>query len=469
MAFLKGIMKTASQDKDDSSIEQTSTETLEAESTEDKVEAASIEQIAEDEQENVTSSTEEITEAEKVKDKAKAVDSHEKSINEIVDEVVDYFTIVDPIKLNMLERGKLTKEEFLEDVKRYIKSIEKSHEKREQILKSFASFVWSYDILDELIEDDSISDIKIYTWDHIRIKRLGKRSTSTLTFRNQKHYAKFVEHVALKNKVSISDQNAAQNFTDKESSERAILRFNITTGFINSNGKSVVAIRKILKHKYTKEQLINYGFFTPEVAEYLEKRAVEGDGMLFCGKGASGKTTCMNYLIDKIPEYNSGLVIQENEELFSNHPDMAFEHTVTNRGEGKIEYNLGDLARNGLLTDIDYFIIGEIKGGEALYLLNAVYTGAKGWASVHGASAKEAMKKLVDYVKYNSDYTQEEAMQMLVHLDTVIFMENFSVKEIAEVTGYDEEKKDLTYKMICENNKLIKDSTPESISDIDIR
>ena len=97
---------------------------------------------------------------------------------------------------------------------------------------------------------------------------------------------------------------------------------------------------------------------------------------------------------------------------------------------------------------IDYFIIGEIKGAEALYLLNAVYTGAKGWASVHGASSTEAMKKLVDYIKYNSDYTQEEALEMLVHLDTVIFMDDFSVKEIAEIEGFDAKKGDLIYKRI---------------------
>lgn len=442
MAFLKRTK--ASQQNVDTISEQTNVENTETSSEQNT-----------NEEVEVTYGEVETTEEDE------SISEDEKEINEIVDEVIDYFTIADPIKLNMLERGKITKDIFLDDVKKYIKTIERSPEKREKILKSFASFVWSYDILDELIEDDEVSDIKIYTWDHIRVKRLGKRSTSTLKFRNQSHYSKFVEHVALKNKVSISDQNAAQNFTDKESSPDAILRFNITTGFINSNGKSVMAIRKIPKHKYTRQQLIDFGFFTPEIADYLEERVKVGDGMLFCGKGASGKTTCMNYLIDKVPEDRSGLVIQENEELFSNHPDMAFEHTVINRGEGKIEYNLGDLARNGLLTDIDYFIIGEIKGGEALYLLNAVYTGAKGWASVHGASAKEAMKKLVDYVKYNSDYTQEEAMQMLVHLDTVIFMEDFSVKEIAEVTGYDEAKGDLTYKMICENNQMLKQEKPE--------
>lgn len=379
---------------------------------------------------------------------AEANKKYARDINEVVDEVIEYFTVAEPIRLNMLERGKLRKEIFVDEVKDYIATIEADSNRRREIFNGFSSFVWSYDILDELIADNDVSDIKVYSYDHIRVKRLGKRETSKLKFRSEKHYEKFVEHVALKNKVSISDQNAAQNFVDKESCPEAILRFNVTTGFINSSGKPVMHIRKIPKTKLTREKLIELGFFDAKTADYLEKRITEGEGFLFCGKGASGKTTCMNYLIDLIPDYFSGLVIQENEELFSNHPDIAFEHTVTNRGEGKIEYTLQDLARNGLLTDIDFFIIGEIKGGEALYLLNAVYTGARGWASVHGASATEAMKKLVDYIKYNSDYTQEEALQMLLHLNTVVFMENFHVKEITEVVGYDEQKGDLIYNKV---------------------
>lgn len=226
------------------------------------------------------------------------------------------------------------------------------------------------------------------------------------------------------------------------------MRFNITTPVVNSNEKYLLSIRKIPKHKYTTERLIELGFFTREMADYFEDRVKNGGGLLVAGKGGSGKTTLLNWALDKLPDDISGLCIQENEELFSDHPDIAFQHTIINRGEGKIEYNLGDLARNGLLMDIDYFIIGEIKGAEALYLLNAVYTGAKGWATVHGSSATEAMKKLVDYIKYNSDYSQEEALQMLVHLDTVVFMKDFGVREVQEITGYDPEIGDLTYKKI---------------------
>ena len=376
-------------------------------------------------------------------------DERKERIGKYADQVTDYFVQIDPIQLNMLERNKITKEAFTELVYDYIRSnITQDEQDVEDTFKTFASFLWSYDIIDELIDDDEISDIKIYDWDHIRVQRLGHRETSKLKFRNPDHFKKFVEHTAIKNKASISAQNALQNFTDKYSSDKAIMRFNITTPVVNSNEKYLLSIRKIPKHKYTTERLIELGFFTREMADYFEDRIKNGGGLLVAGKGGSGKTTLLNWALDKLPDDISGLCIQENEELFSNHPDIAFQHTIINRGEGKIEYNLGDLARNGLLMDIDYFIIGEIKGAEALYLLNAVYTGAKGWATVHGSSATEAMKKLVDYIKYNSDYSQEEALQMLVHLDTVVFMQDFGVREVQEITGYDPEIGDLTYKKI---------------------
>lgn len=383
------------------------------------------------------------------KEHVETEDERKDRIGKYADQVTDYFVQIDPIQLNMLERNKITKEAFTELVYDYIRSNVTQDEKDvEDTFKTFASFLWSYDIIDELIDDDEISDIKIYDWDHIRVQRLGHRETAKLKFRNPDHFKKFVEHTAIKNKASISAQNALQNFTDKYSSKKAIMRFNITTPVVNSNEKYLLSIRKIPKHKYTTERLIELGFFTREMADYFEDRVKNGGGLLVAGKGGSGKTTLLNWALDKLPDDISGLCIQENEELFSDHPDIAFQHTIINRGEGKIEYNLGDLARNGLLMDIDYFIIGEIKGAEALYLLNAVYTGAKGWATVHGSSATEAMKKLVDYIKYNSDYSQEEALQMLVHLDTVVFMKDFGVREVQEITGYDPEIGDLTYKKI---------------------
>ena len=119
--------------------------------------------------------------------------------------------------------------------------------------------MWSYDVLDELIDDPTISDIKCISWDIVRIKRQGKRMTSDVKFRSKEHYNRFVEHAAIKNKVSISDQNALQNFVDKSSNPHAILRFNISTKFVNSTESPYLHIRKIPKTKYTLQQLIDAG------------------------------------------------------------------------------------------------------------------------------------------------------------------------------------------------------------------
>lgn len=394
-------------------------------------------------------------EIEKEANAAKAGDSEEglieteELISHYTDLTISHFTKDDTIHINLYERGIIDQKELLKRVKtQFLQAFKLSEEAENKIIIAFMKFLWSYDIVDQLIDDDEISDIKIYDWDRIRVKRLGKRETSPIKFRNEKHFKSFVEHVAVKNKVSISDLNAAQNFVDKKSSEKAILRFNITTGFINSSEKPVMHIRKIPKQKRTTEQLIGYKFFTPGIVKYIREQVKDSGGILIAGKGASGKTTFLNWLMDEIPTDKSGLVIQENEELFSDHPDMMFQHTVLNRGEGKIEYTLQDLARNGLLTDLDYFIIGEIKGGEALYLLNAAYTGHKCIATVHGASSTEAMNKLADYVKYNSDYKKGEILEMFMHLDTVIFMRDFGVREISKIVGFDKEKETLIYENI---------------------
>lgn len=294
-----------------------------------------------------------------------------------------------------------------------------------------------YGILGSLIEDDTISDIKVYSYDHIRVKRKGKREDAGLRFRDAAEYDRFVKMLAIKNEIPLSDLNAIQTFTDKNASDNYILRNNICTGLVNSTGGAYVQIRKIPKSKYSAGYLKEAGMFNDEVAAYLADAARGSSGILFAGKGASGKTTLMNMLIDHIPHDKSALVIQENEELFSrSHPDMMFQHIVTSRGEGRIEYRLEDLARNGLLTDLDYFIIGEIKGNEAAHLMMANFTGHQTWTSVHGKSAGEAMYKLADYIKQATAYSLQDTLMMLGGMETIVFMKDFRVYEIAECRGY---------------------------------
>lgn len=377
-------------------------------------------------------------------------DKHQAMLDDMFQQTINYFIESDKKSLSKMQRGDMSKEQFVKEIYKYLSHHDRlSEEDTDVIVEKFKRYIWGYHVLEDVINDPSISDIKVLNVDNVRIKRYGKRENTDIKFNSADDLKNFVKYVAVKNKVNLSNLNAVQTFTDKDSNPGFIMRFTVITEFLTSHGLPYLHIRKIAKDKISMQKLLELDMFDEKVMKYLINKAKNANGILFTGKGASGKTTVMNALLDEIPFDKSGLVIQENEELFSKvHPDLMFEHIITNSGESKVQYTLQDLARTGLLTDLDYFIIGEIKGGEALYLLNAAYTGHRCWASVHGINSTEAMNKLADYVKYSSDYTKEEALQMLSSINTVVFMKDFKVQEISEIERWDDVNKKIIYKTV---------------------
>lgn len=332
----------------------------------------------------------------------------------LVIDLIEYFTTQDPQSLTQLNRELISKEDFLKIATNWLHKKGVREVILPRVIEAFRKYMWGYYILEDLLNDDEVSDIKILSPDNVQVKRLGKRMGTDIHFKSAEDYKRFVNVVATKNQVNISDINAIQNFTDRTNNENNILRFNISTEFVNSVPNPYLQIRKVPKNKRGMTELIAAGMMDNNTAQYLIDKAKTSSGIVVFGKGASGKTTLVNALLDHIPKDKAGLVIQENEELFTKkHPNMMFQHVVTTSGEGKMGYTLKDLARNGLLLDLDYYIIGEIKGEEALYFLNACQTGHQAWCTLHGNSSTEGMLKLADYIKYASDYTQANVLQML--------------------------------------------------------
>lgn len=368
----------------------------------------------------------------KKKDSEKELD-----IEKIYADVIDYIVMQDSNLLFGFEKNERKKEMLKSKIQNIIWEQKLSIE-TENVYEYVSEMMSGYGPLDELIEDMNISDIKVYGSDQIRIKKLGKRYSTDVHFKSADEYIRFTKLSAIKNEIPLSDLNAMQTFTDKETSKDFILRINITTGIINSSGTPCMQMRKIPKEKRTMDDLEHLKMFDTETKDYLINAAKNSGGILFTGKGASGKTTLMNAMLEYIPEDKSCLVIQENEELFTHkHPDMMFQHIVTGRGEGRVNYQLEDLARNGLLIDLDYFVIGEIKGEEAAHLAIASFTGHQAWASVHGKSCKEAVFKLGDYIKQATDYSLDECIKMMSGIETVVFLKDFKVNEIVELNGYE--------------------------------
>lgn len=321
--------------------------------------------------------------------------------------------------------------------------------------------IWGYGLIDDLIHDKTISDIKIHDAGHIRIKREGRRETSNLAFPSEAAYQSFVTRLLERNKVNLGTANAIQTFTDAEQ-EDFILRLAVISGLLIVGGSPCVVIRKIPKNKYSLQELEQMGMFSVQSSqqdegekimdpyisvEHLQfdlllHRMIRGKGILFTGKGASGKTTLMNACLEKIPETDAVMICQENAELFDlNHPDLIAAHVMINGGDSKVSYNLGDLTRVALLVDLDRVIVGEVKeGSEAAGLSKASMTGHKCWTSVHGESCEMAVEKMADYISQATGYGNREALKQLLGFEYVVHLRDFRVDEVVRIANFDHEK-----------------------------
>lgn len=370
------------------------------------------------------------------------VEKEEMSEQEMAVQVIDYATSGQNVaRLNMCERGELSRAVYDTEIKEYIRNTYFKgqdgagiEDKVDRVYERFTRFVWSYYILDDLIDEPDISDIRVIDAEHIYIKKKGVRSCADIHFKDTVDYERFVERVALKNKKNIGSRNAIQVFSDS-SPDNWILRFNLSTKFVLAQTSPVIHIRKHPKHKKLLADLVDEGMLDEKTKQLLERKIRSGESFLICGAGSAGKTTFMNAAIEAIPEKYSIFCVQESLELFTLHPrEFTSYLTVENTGDGKVSYGLDKIARNGLMTDQDVYMIGEIKGAEARDFLQAAHNGAICYASVHAPSPRDAFMRLADYAKRASDFSVHELMYMLRNLKNIVFIRNYKINEMVEAS-----------------------------------
>lgn len=371
-----------------------------------------------------------------------------KGAEDKLQELVNEYTTRKQPSLMQMKKGMMSKEEFLKEAEEYIAARYCGQEDRKELLELFERYIFGYSRLSPLIDDITISDIRVVSFDNVRIKREGMRMDAGISFRTSKEYRQFIDYVAIRNQVNISNLNAIQRFTDTESHPEFILRFTLSMPLVNTCNEPYLCIRKVPKKFPLMKELIDKKMLDLDTAQLLIRRFRQGS-TLICGGNSSGKTTLLNALKETLPDDVAVLVTQQADELTTRfHPDMMFLHSLPGTGESQISYDLKHISIAGLTMDVDFFIIGEVKGGEALYLLNAAYTGQICAATIHAPSADRAPDKLADYAMYDSRYSRDELMKMLECFQTLIFMERYRVKEIFTCKGWNEDKKNLTYERI---------------------
>lgn len=325
------------------------------------------------------------------------------------------------------------------------------------LMDLFQECVFGYYVLTPLIKAADVSDIKVYRWNQITCKANGKRYITNLSFASEEDYERWFERILRINRLTMNEEASLQHCTDRKGVADFYLRIDVELSYIASSDCHNIHIRKIPKHKYSWDYLKKANMLDDEMISYLEDRNVSGYGFLISGRGGSGKSTLLNNMIDQIPYNQSVLIVQESDELYSNvHPQMQIEHVLdVKRGNEKIEYTLEDELRLGLLQDIDNFVVGEIKGGEALYVFTtALSTGARFMGTIHSNTAAGSVRRLAQCAKYISDYSVETLEEMLSSIPfCLIHMSNFSIDEILEIEGWNSEVGQLKYHKVY-NKKI---------------
>jgi pilus assembly protein CpaF len=371
------------------------------------------------------------------------------SVQERLDQLIHDYITNKQSSLMQMKKGILSRETFLAEANNHIHAYYPAEEGEQQkLLTAFGEYIYGYSRLSPLIDDLSISDIRIVSYDNIRIKKDGKRMDGGVAFTSPKEYKQFIDYVATKNQVNISNLNAIQRFTDTESHKNFILRFTVSMPLVNTYGEPYLCIRKVPRNFPEMRELIDRKMLDRPTAELLTLRFRQGS-TLICGGNSSGKTTLLNALKETLPDDMAILVTQQADELTTKfHPDMMFLHSLPGSSERQVSYDLKHISIAGLTMDVDFFIVGEVKGAEALYLLNAAYTGQICAATIHAPSADKAPNKLVDYAMYDSRYSRNELMKMMDCFSTLVYMDHYQVNQIYISRGWSEARQDLMYERI---------------------
>lgn len=355
------------------------------------------------------------------------------------------------------ESGKVSDSEFREKVRIELLHLRIHPERIPSITDSFIRDIKSYGKLDVLVHDKNVSDIRLLDKDTINVQSRGEWYRTNITFRTESEYETFILHLCTKNNVPFNLTSADVVFPDENSFPgEAMTRISATYASLNVSRKSSAHIRITRKEKKNAGELIQDGFMNVKEASFLANKFRQKKSVLICGGSGAGKTVLFNCMLEYWPRAVCGELVQESSELFApHHLNIKVSNSIENTaGDSKADHSLKALARTALLRNTEVYGIGEIKGDEAASFYTASRTTAV-YSSTHSDDCFGAIPRIAELaLAAGAGNTKEEVMRVLSGtIDTVVYCEKYQVKQIAEVKGWVEDKKDILYHLYDFNAK----------------
>src|SRR5438067_8417178 len=259
-----------------------------------------------------------------------------------------------------------------------------SREDREQLAKELADDILGHGPLERLLEDDTVSEIMVNGPYDIWVERAGRLHKTPVRFTDDSHLRRIISKMVAQVGRRIDESSPMVDARLPDGS-----RINATIPPLSLTGP-LLTIRKFSSKKLDMERLIEIGALTPETGEFLQCCIQARLNVLIAGGTGSGKTTMLNALSAAIPDNERIITVEDAAEL-----QLAQRHVLRLESrpkniEGEGEITIRDLVRNSLRMRPDRIIVGEVRGAEALDMLQAMNTGHDGSLStVHSNAPRD--------------------------------------------------------------------------------
>lgn len=310
---------------------------------------------------------------------------------------------------------------------------------KEQLRKELFYSVRKLDILQELLEDDQVTEIMVNGYENIFLEKQGKRMRWDRKFVSKEKLEDVIQQIAGKCNRVINE-----NFPIVDARLENGSRVNAVVYPVALEGP-ILTIRRFPDHPITMEWLLKQESITAEAAEFLERAVAAGYSILIGGGTSSGKTTFLNALSNYIPKDERIITIEDSAELQIQGIDnlVRLEAKPANM-EGNKEITIRDLIRTALRMAPDRIVVGEIRGAEAIDLLQAWNTGHSGsLGTAHANSSKDMISRVETMVLMGMSLPLEAVRRQIASgIDLMVHLgrqkdKSRKVLEITEVLGYE--------------------------------
>ena len=317
-----------------------------------------------------------------------------------------------------------------------------SLKERQELGRSVFCSIRKMDVLQELIDCDEVTEIMVNGTGNIFVEKAGSIFQWDKRFETQEKLEDVIQQIVAKcNRVV----NEAFPIADARLENGA--RVNIVLAPVALNGP-VITIRRFPNHPSTMEDLLRYGSIAQQAAEELERLVAAGYNIFISGGTGSGKTTFLNALSQFIPDTERIITIEDSAELqLQGISNLVRLETRNANMDGTKPITIRDLIKSALRMRPDRIVVGEVRGGEAIDMLQALNTGHDGSLSTgHANSSEDMLARLETMVLMGMELPLSAIRRQIASgVDIIVHLgrlrdKSRRVLEIVEILGYENDE-----------------------------